>query len=114
VAPSAVAISDGTKVLHPATFEELDFETPRALETNEIATYVTHFRQAAKNAIACGFDGIEIHAGNGYLIDQFLKDRTNKRTDQYGGSIENRCRFLLDIVDAVAEVRCCATDSVPL
>ena len=105
VAPSAIAPQgEENKVIHPQTFENLPFETPRALEKSEIPTYVEYFRQAAANSMACGFDGVEIHAGNGYLIDQFLKDHTNKRTDEYGGSIENRCRFLLEIVDAVTKV----------
>lgn len=105
MAPSAVPVGDGTKVNHPKTFEELDFETPRALAIDEIPRYVEYFRQAAANAIACGFCGVEIHAGNGYLIDEFLKDSTNKRTDSYGGSMENRARFLFEIVDAVIKAR---------
>jgi N-ethylmaleimide reductase len=93
-------------VYHPKTFEPLDFETPRALTLEEIPKYVEYFKQAAINAVAVGFDGVEVHGGNGYLIDQFLKDSCNRREDQYGGSIENRARFLLEIVDAVAQVRC--------
>jgi N-ethylmaleimide reductase len=76
--------------------------TPRALETSEILGIVKRYAQAARNALAAGFDGVEIHAANGYLIDQFLRDQTNKRTDRYGGSIENRTRFLLDVADAVS------------
>jgi N-ethylmaleimide reductase len=75
--------------------------TPRALETSEIPGIVERYAQAARNAMAAGFDGVEVHAANGYLIDQFLRDQTNKRTDRYGGSIENRSRFLLEVVDAV-------------
>jgi len=75
---------------------------PRALEPREIAQIVAQYAQGARNAIAAGFDGVEVHAANGYLIDQFLQDRTNKRSDQYGGSIENRTRFLLEVVDAVS------------
>ena len=75
--------------------------TPRALETAEIPGLVEQYAQAAQNALAAGFDGVEVHAANGYLIDQFLRDQTNKRTDRYGGSIENRARFLLEVVEAV-------------
>src|SRR5690348_6750068 len=76
--------------------------SPRALETSEIPGIVERYAQAARNAIAAGFDGVEVHGANGYLIDQFLRDQTNKRTDRYGGSIENRTRFLLDVADAVS------------
>jgi N-ethylmaleimide reductase len=85
-------------------FTEKGFEpipTPRALETAEIPAIVEQYAQAARNALAAGFDGVEVHAANGYLIDQFLRDHTNKRTDRYGGSIENRSRFLMEVVDAV-------------
>jgi N-ethylmaleimide reductase len=75
--------------------------TPRALETAEIPRIVAKYAQAAQNALAAGFDGVEVHAANGYLIDQFLRDQTNKRTDRYGGSIANRSRFLLEVVEAV-------------
>jgi N-ethylmaleimide reductase len=78
------------------------FPTPRPLEVVEIGGIVADFTQAARNAIAAGFDGIEIHAANGYLVDQFLRDGANRRTDAYGGSIANRARFLLEIVDATA------------
>jgi N-ethylmaleimide reductase len=78
--------------------------TPRAIETDEVATIVAQYRQAAERAKTAGFDGVEVHAANGYLIDEFLQDGTNHRTDQYGGSIENRARFLLEIVDAVTRV----------
>jgi N-ethylmaleimide reductase len=86
------------------TFTENGFEPttpPRALEASEIPGVVEQFAQAAKNALEAGFDGVEIHSGSGYLLDQFLRDGTNKRTDRYGGSIENRCRFVLEVVDAV-------------
>jgi N-ethylmaleimide reductase len=76
------------------------FPTPRALEVHEIAGIVGDFAQAARNAVSAGFDGVEIHAANGYLVDQFLRDGSNRRTDAYGGPIENRARFLLEIVDA--------------
>jgi N-ethylmaleimide reductase len=79
-------------------------ETPRALETDEIAGIVESFRQGAANALEAGFDGVEIHAANGYLIDQFLRDKSNRRTDQYGGPVENRARLALEIAETVAEV----------
>lgn len=80
------------------------FVTPRALETHEISGIVDDYRKAAINALAAGFDGVEIHAANGYLIDQFLRDGSNHRTDQYGGSLENRTRFLLEVTAAVVGV----------
>ena len=98
VAPSAIKPNG-------QAFTEKGFEpipTPRALETEEIPTLVLQYAQAARNAVAAGFDGVEVHAANGYLIDQFLQDRTNKRTDRYAGSIENRSRFLMEVVDAVS------------
>ena len=76
--------------------------TPRALETAEIPAIVEQYAQAARNALMAGFDGVEVHAANGYLIDQFLRDQTNKRTDRYGGSIANRSRFLMEVVDVVS------------
>jgi len=80
------------------------YETPRGLETHEVAAVVADYAAAASRARAAGFDGVEIHAANGYLIDQFLQSKTNLRTDDYGGSIEKRCRFLLEVVAAVAKV----------
>ena len=97
VAPSAV--KPDTKAFTANGFEPIP--TPRALETDEVLAIVAQYAQGARNALAAGFDGVEVHAANGYLIDQFLQDRTNKRTDRYGGSIENRSRFLLEAVDAV-------------
>ncbi|KAI8078686.1 uncharacterized protein BX664DRAFT_342484 [Halteromyces radiatus] len=79
------------------------YETPRALEIEEIQSITQDFVRAAENAIAAGFDGVEIHAANGYLLDQFINTSSNKRTDQYGGSIQNRARFPLEVVDAVAK-----------
>jgi N-ethylmaleimide reductase len=79
-----------------------DIPAPRALEVHEIAAIVEEFRRAAQNARAAGFDGVEVHGANGYLLDQFLEDSTNSRTDQYGGSIENRARLLFEVIDAVA------------
>jgi len=78
--------------------------TPRALETSEIPGIVEEFRRGAENAKAAGFDGVELHGANGYLIDQFLRDGTNQRTDRYGGSVENRARFPLEVVEAVISV----------
>lgn len=80
-----------------------DFPTPRRMTVDEINQVVNDFRKAARNAINAGFDGVEIHGGNGYLIDQFLKDQVNDRSDEYGGSLENRCRFPLEVVRAVSE-----------
>ncbi|KAJ8586081.1 FMN-linked oxidoreductase, partial [Rhizopogon salebrosus TDB-379] len=78
-------------------------EVPRALTTDEIKEYIPAYVTAAKNAIRAGFDGVEVHGANGYLIDQFIQDVSNNRTDEYGGSIENRARFALEVVDAVVE-----------
>jgi N-ethylmaleimide reductase len=80
------------------------YETPRALETAEIAAVVADYRRAAARAQAAGFDGVEIHAANGYLINQFLDSKTNQRTDRYGGSVENRFRFLKEIIEAILTV----------
>eukprot|EP00249_Psilotum_nudum_P024285 c29143_g1_i3 orf=527-1849(-) len=80
-----------------------EYSSPRALETTEISKIVDQFRKAARNARLAGFDGVEIHAAHGYLVDQFLKDGINDRTDEYGGSIENRCRFGLEVVSAIAD-----------
>ena len=102
VAPSAVAIPDlktGT-----ADGKAVPYETPRALETSEIPGVIDAYRQGAANALKAGFDGVEIHGANGYLIEQFLQSHTNLRTDQYGGSIENRTRFLLEVTKAVIGV----------
>lgn len=100
VAPSAIAPKGHVSLIHP----RVEYVTPRALEVSEIPYIVEKYRQGAENAKKAGFDGVEIHAANGYLIDQFLQDSSNKRTDIYGGNIENRSRFLLDITDAVISV----------
>jgi N-ethylmaleimide reductase len=100
VAPSAIAPAGEAQTYQGPQA----FVTPRALETHEIAGIVEQFRQGAKNALEAGFDGVEIHGANGYLLDQFLRDGTNKRTDEYGGSIENRARFHLEITEAVVGV----------
>lgn len=100
VAPSAIA-AEGEAY----TYEGLTpFVTPRALETDEIPGIVEQYRRGAALAKQAGFDGVELHAANGYLIDQFLRDGTNRRTDRYGGGIESRMRFLLEIVEAVSGV----------
>ncbi len=101
VAPSAIAIQ-GDGIHTPKG--KLPYETPRALKTDEIPGIVDHYRKGAQFAKAAGFDGVEIHAANGYLIDQFLQSRTNQRSDQYGGSIQNRFRFLQEIIEAVTTV----------
>lgn len=100
VAPSPIAAAGHVSALRP----KRPHPVPRALRTEEIPGIVDDFRQGAERAKAAGFDGVELHAANGYLIDQFLQDKTNKRTDRYGGSVENRGRFLLEIVDAVIAV----------
>ncbi|OMO85677.1 hypothetical protein CCACVL1_10052 [Corchorus capsularis] len=96
-------ISSTDKALTPISSGEdiAKFSPPRRLRTDEIPQIVNEFRVAARNAMEAGFDGVEIHGAHGYLIDQFLKDRVNDRTDQYGGSLENRCRFALEIVEAI-------------
>jgi len=98
VAPSAIAANAKTYVHGQGM---VDCSTPRALETSEIAGIVNDFRLAARNAIEAGFDGVEIHGAHGYLLDAFLRDGSNHRTDIYGGSIENRARFLLVVMAAV-------------
>ena len=98
VAPSAVPAPGSHLDAH---FNPVPFEEPRALTLGEIPGIVAQFRQAALNAREAGFDGVEIHSANGYLIDQFLQDGTNRRTDHYGGAVENRARLLFEIVDAV-------------
>nr|WP_312987058.1 alkene reductase [Comamonas koreensis] len=81
---------------------QVDFETPRELNLKEIAEVVDDYRQATRRAIAAGFDGVELHAASGYLPEQFLSSGSNQRTDLYGGSVENRARFVLDVLDAMA------------
>jgi len=100
VAPSAIR-PEGEAI----TFEGMKaFVEPRALETGEIQNIVAQYKNAAQLAKQAGFDGVEIHAANGYLLDQFLRDGTNQRQDNYGGSFENRTRLILEVVDAVAEI----------
>lgn len=103
------ALPVGPSPIRPAStsYTEKGFQpcvTPRALETAEIPEIVAQYRHAAKNALVAGFDGVEIHAANGYLIEQFLRDSTNKRTDAYGGSHENRARLLFEVTEAVTGI----------
>jgi N-ethylmaleimide reductase len=100
IAPSAIA-ADGEVF---TTRGRSKMVTPRSLETHEIPGLVAQFKHAAENAKAAGFDGVELHGANGYLLDQFLRDSANRRTDAYGGSIENRARFPLEVVEAVIGV----------
>jgi 2,4-dienoyl-CoA reductase-like NADH-dependent reductase (Old Yellow Enzyme family) len=100
VAPSAIAASGHVSLVRP----EKPYVTPRALETSELPGIVAAYKKGAENAKLAGFDGVEVHGANGYLIDQFLQDSTNTRTDAYGGSIENRARLMLEITDACIEV----------
>jgi 2,4-dienoyl-CoA reductase-like NADH-dependent reductase (Old Yellow Enzyme family) len=100
VAPSAIAAGGHVSLVRP----ERPFVTPRALELDEIPGIVAAYRKGAENAKKAGFDGVEIHGANGYLLDQFLQDSTNRRTDAYGGPIENRARLLLEVVDAAIDV----------
>ncbi|MBC7818287.1 MAG: alkene reductase, partial [Planctomycetaceae bacterium] len=101
VAPSALAINGDS--IHTPTGKQ-PYEIPRALETADIPGIVEDYRHAAERAKAAGFDGIELHGANGYLVDEFLQSKTNHRTDQYGGSVENRFRFLREIVESVTTV----------
>jgi 2,4-dienoyl-CoA reductase-like NADH-dependent reductase (Old Yellow Enzyme family) len=100
VAPSAIAPQGNVSLVRP----QRPFVTPRALDLAEIPGIVDAYRKGAENAKAAGFDGVEVHGANGYLLDQFLQDSTNKRTDAYGGSIENRARLLLEVTDACIDV----------
>ena len=103
VAPSAIRANTKTVLLREGVPVFVDTSEPRALEAEEIPGIVQAYRHAAQNAISAGFDGVEIHAANGYLIDQFLKTGSNHRTDDHGGSIANRARLLLEVVAAVTE-----------
>lgn len=100
VAPSAIAPEGHVSLLRP----QQPYPIPRALELSEISGIIEAYRRGAANAKAAGFDGVELHGANGYLLDQFLQDSANKRTDRYGGSVENRARLLLEATDAVMEV----------
>jgi len=100
VAPSAIKPAGTVSLVRP----KREYATPRALELDEIAGIVAAYRKGAENAKRAGFDGVEIHGANGYLLDQFLQDSTNQRTDQYGGPIENRARLMLEVTDACIDV----------
>ncbi|PKP72371.1 MAG: alkene reductase [Alphaproteobacteria bacterium HGW-Alphaproteobacteria-5] len=100
VAPSAIAAEGTVKLLRP----KQPYPVPRALEEHELPGIVEEYRNAARNAQAAGFDGVEVHGANGYLLDQFLQDATNRRDDGFGGSVENRAKLLLDVTDAVIGV----------
>jgi 2,4-dienoyl-CoA reductase-like NADH-dependent reductase (Old Yellow Enzyme family) len=100
VAPSAIAPAGHVSLVRPVKA----FVTPRALALNEIPGIIEAYRRGAQNAKDAGFDGVEIHGANGYLLDQFLQDKTNARTDAYGGTIENRARLMLEVTDAVISV----------
>ena len=100
VAPSAIAAEGHVSLLRPMK----PFVTPRALELDEIPGIIAAYRRGAENAQRAGFDGVELHGANGYLLDQFLQDSSNHRTDQYGGPIENRARLLLEATDAAISV----------
>jgi len=100
VAPSPVRPAGHVSLVRPLK----EFVTPRALETTEIRQIIEAYRHGAENAKRAGFDGVELHGANGYLLDQFLQDSTNRRTDEYGGSIENRARLMLEAVDAAISV----------
>ena len=100
VAPSAIKPSGHVSLLRP----QRDYVVPRALRLEELPGIVEDYRRGAVNAMRAGFDGVEVHGANGYLLDQFLQDSTNQRTDAYGGSVENRARLLLEVTDAVVSV----------
>ena len=103
VAPSAIRAHAKTVLLKDGVPTFTDTSEPRALDAEELPRIVQDYRHAARNAIAAGFDGVEIHAANGYLIDQFLKTGANQRTDDYGGSIKNRARLLLEVTRAIVD-----------
>jgi len=100
VAPSAIAAEGHVSLLRP----QRPFVTPRALDRDEIPGIVEAYRRGAANALEAGFDGVELHGANGYLLDQFLQDGTNRRTDDYGGPVENRARLMLETIDAAISV----------
>lgn len=100
VAPSAIAAPGEVSLLRP----KRPFVTPRALAADEIPAIIAAFKRGAENAQRAGFDGVEVHGANGYLLDQFLQSGTNQRADAYGGSVENRARLLLDVTDAAIAV----------
>ncbi|MDE1187283.1 MAG: alkene reductase [Pantoea sp.] len=102
VAPSAIPITTETSLT--PKWEKVEYETPHALTLAEIPGVIEAYCQAARNAMAAGFDGVEVHGANGYLLEQFLHDSSNQRTDIYGGSFENRARLLLEVTEAVSAI----------
>jgi 2,4-dienoyl-CoA reductase-like NADH-dependent reductase (Old Yellow Enzyme family) len=100
IAPSPIPPDGHVSLIRP----EKPFVTPRAIELDEIPSIVAEYKRAAENAMAAGFDGVEIHGANGYLLDQFLQDASNHRTDEYGGPIQNRARLMLEVVEAAVSV----------
>lgn len=100
VAPSPIAATGHVSLVRPVK----EFETPRELDRSEIKGIIEDFRRGAENAKRAGFDGVEMHGANGYLLDQFLQDGTNHRTDEYGGTLEKRARLMLEVTDAVMSV----------
>jgi N-ethylmaleimide reductase len=103
VAPSAITAKTKTVLIKDGVAGFVETSAPRALRLDELPGIVNDYRHAAANAIAAGFDGVEVHAANGYLIDQFLRSGSNHRTDTYGGSIENRARLLVEVMTAIAQ-----------
>ena len=103
VAPSAIAAKTKTVLIKDGKPVFVDTSEPRALDAAELPGIVQDYRHAARNAIACGFDGVEIHGANGYLLDQFLKTGANQRQDDYGGSVKNRARLMLEVVRGIAD-----------
>ena len=100
VSASAIKPAGNVSLVRPTK----EFVTPRELSTKEVKDIIQEYKQAAINAKLAGFDGVEIHAANGYLLDQFLQDNTNKRNDEYGGSLEHRAKLILEVTDAVCDV----------
>lgn len=102
VSPSGIPFHEGSAVT--AQGKTVPFETPHALQISEIKDILTDYRRAAENALAAGFDGVEVHGANGYLLEQFLMGHSNLRADAYGGSVENRSRLLLEVMDVVSQI----------
>jgi len=103
VAPSAITAKTKTVLIRDGVAKFVDTSAPRALDLSELPGIVQDYRRAARNAMAAGFDGVEVHGANGYLLDQFLRSGSNQRTDAYGGPIENRARLLVEVMQAVCD-----------
>lgn len=101
--PAVLAKENDSPYVSASPIPKPDAEAPRALTIEEVKEYVAMFSTAAKDAIRAGFDGVEVHGAYGHLVDQFIQDITNQRTDDYGGSVENRARFALEVVDGIVE-----------